>query len=180
MRRALLRRSAVIPIAVAASMALVACGSQAKTTGGTATASTGYGGYGGSSSPASSTGTAASASTVRLATTSKGKILVNSRGFTTFQFTADHPGSDHCVKVSGCTSNWLPLTVKGRPTAGSGVKKSLLGTIKLPNGSHQVTYAGHPLYTYAGDSSPANTGYIGATSFGGTWLAVSVSGTAVH
>ena len=57
-----------------------------------------------------------------------------------------------------------------------GLKPSLLGTIALGGGRRQVTYAGHPLYTYAFDSGPAETGYVGATQFGGTWRALSATG----
>jgi predicted lipoprotein with Yx(FWY)xxD motif len=82
--------------------------------------------------------------------------------------------------VSGCVASWPPLTVSGKPTAGAGVSKSLLGTIKLADGHEQVTYAGHPLYRYTGDGSPGTTSYIGVTSFGGTWLAVNAAGKPVH
>jgi predicted lipoprotein with Yx(FWY)xxD motif len=189
MSKVVRRRFTVVPLAVITSAALVACGGQSKPTAGNTSASNssssgGYGAYGGSSGSSSGTSSSSSstgsASTLKLAKTSKGSILVDSRGFTAYLFTADHGDSNQCVKVKGCTSIWPPLTVKGNPHAGSGVVKSMLGTIRLPNGARQLTYAGHPLYRYTGDSSPANTSYIGATSFGGTWLAVSATGKAVH
>ena len=177
-----IRRVAVLPIlALAAAAMLAACGSSGGS--GTASAATGGGAYGGGAygaSSSSTTASAASGATVKLVHTSVGKILTNSRGFTLYLFTADRHNSDRCVKKSGCTGAWPPLTVSGHPTAGSGVNKSLLATIRLPNGKHQVVYAGHPLYRYTGDGSPGATSYIGATSFGGTWLAVSASGKAVH
>lgn len=126
------------------------------------------------------TATAASGATVSLAGTSAGKILVNSRGFTLYLFTADRRNRDNCVKKSGCTTAWPPLTVTGRPHAGSGVKASLLGTITLPNGHHQVTYNGHPLYRYAGDSRARQTYYIGVSAYGGRWYGVNAAGGAVH
>jgi predicted lipoprotein with Yx(FWY)xxD motif len=46
-------------------------------------------------------------------------------------------------------------------------------------GGKQVTYAGHPLYTYSGDSGPGQTSYVGAKSFGGTWYAINASGGTV-
>jgi predicted lipoprotein with Yx(FWY)xxD motif len=191
MTNVVLRRITVVPLAVIASAALVACGGQSKPAGGSSSASNssssssgGYGAYGGSSGSSSgstsSSSSTRSSSTLKLAKSSKGSILVDSRGFTAYLFTADHGDTNQCVKVKGCTAVWPPLTVKGNPSAGSGVTKSMLGTIKLANGAHQLTYAGHPLYGYTGDSGPASTSYIGATSFGGTWLAVSASGKAVH
>jgi predicted lipoprotein with Yx(FWY)xxD motif len=133
-----------------------------------------------SSSSASTTASAASGATVKLVHTSKGKILANSRGFTLYMFTADRRNSDRCVKKSGCTSIWPPLTVKGRPTAGTGVRRSLLGTIRLAGGRHQVTYAGHPLYRYSADGGPARTSYIGVSEFGGRWFGVNAAGKPVR
>ncbi len=56
-------------------------------------------------------------------------------------------------------------------TAGAGVEAAKLSTITLPGGAHQVTYNGHPLYTYTGDAMPGETGYVGADEFGGHWYA---------
>ena len=107
---------------------------------------------------------------------SLGTLLVNGRGYTLYLFTRDRHGKDTCVTATGCASAWPPVTTAGTPRAGAGVKASLLGTIALPGGRRQVTYAGHPLYTYANDSGPAQTAYVGVSAFGGTWLAVSPSG----
>jgi predicted lipoprotein with Yx(FWY)xxD motif len=159
-------------------------GSTGASSGSPAAAGGGYGyGSGGSSTATnsgSSTATAARGATVHVAHTSAGSLLVASNGFTLYLFTADHGKRDHCVKVSGCASVWPPLTVSGKPTAGPGARSSLLGTISLGHGRRQVTYAGHPLYRYANDGGPAATGYLGFTSFGGTWDGVSPSGHAVH
>jgi predicted lipoprotein with Yx(FWY)xxD motif len=108
-----------------------------------------------------------------------GMILVNGRGRTLYAFTKDGRNKDRCMSAQGCPSTWPMLTSHGKPVAGSGVKGSLLSTIKLPGGSHQVTYNGHPLYTYVADSSAAETDYVGAQQFGGTWLAVNASGKTV-
>jgi predicted lipoprotein with Yx(FWY)xxD motif len=116
---------------------------------------------------------------ISLHKSSLGMILVNGRGRTLYAFTRDGRNKDRCVTISGCTSTWLALTSQGKPHAGPGVKGSMLSTIKLPGGSHQVTYNGHPLYTYVADSSAAETDYVGANQFGGTWMAVNGSGKTV-
>jgi len=108
--------------------------------------------------------------------TSAGMILVNSKGFTLYAFSRDSHNSDRCVSISGCAANWPPLTTSGTPVAGSGVKSSLLGTITIKGGAKQVTYNGHPLYSYVGDSSAGSTEYIGASAAGGTWPALNASG----
>ena len=122
---------------------------------------------------------ATSATKVQLRHTSVGTILVNNRGFTLYAFTRDSRNHDSCVTISGCMSVWPALRTSGNTVAGKGVKASLLGSIKLSNGVRQVTYAGHPLYTYSGDSSPGSTGYVGFSAFGGTWKAVTAAGKLV-
>ncbi|MGD1058605.1 MAG: hypothetical protein ABR992_14460 [Solirubrobacteraceae bacterium] len=118
----------------------------------------------------------AHAPTVQLRHTSIGTILTSSSGLTLYEFTRDHTNADSCVKVSGCAQLWPALQSSGAPTAGAGVKASLLSTIRLSSGARQVTYAGHPLYLYSGDSSPADTSYVGAQQFGGKWYALNAAG----
>ena len=127
------------------------------------------------SAPASSN----SRATVKAGNTSLGKILERKSGFTLYEFTRDRRNKDTCVSVRGCTATWPPLTTGGKPIAGTGVKSSLLGTITLAHGVKQVTYAGHPLYTYSGDSGPGQTGYVGTPEFGGTWYAGNAAGHVV-
>jgi predicted lipoprotein with Yx(FWY)xxD motif len=126
-----------------------------------------------------STGQASRAAKVQLRHTSLGKILVDASGFTLYMFTKDTRNKDTCVGVSGCTSAWPPLRTSGKPIAGPGVKASLLSTIKLPGGARQVTYAGRPLYRYGGASERAETVYVSAVQFGGTWYAVNAAGNTV-
>jgi predicted lipoprotein with Yx(FWY)xxD motif len=113
--------------------------------------------------------------TVQLRHTNLGNILVSSSGRTLYEFTRDHGHKSSCVAIQGCSSVWPSLKASGRPSAGSGVKASLLSSTS----GNQVTYAGHPLYTYSGDSGPGKTSYVGAKEFGGTWYAINASGGAV-
>jgi hypothetical protein len=73
---------------------------------------------------------------------------------------------------------WPALETSGKPTAGSGVKASLLSSIRISGGARQVTYDGHALYTYSADSR-GSTAYVGVSAFGGSWYAVSAAGHAV-
>jgi predicted lipoprotein with Yx(FWY)xxD motif len=127
--------------------------------------------------------TAASASSrgerIQLRRTGVGTILVNGRGRTVYAFTRDSRNKDACQQISGCLRVWPPVTSAGRPIAASGVKPSLLGTITIKGGAKQVTYAGHPLYTYIGDSGPAQTSYVNFSAFGGRWPALNASGQEV-
>ncbi|HEY5195277.1 MAG TPA: hypothetical protein VIJ39_15590 [Solirubrobacteraceae bacterium] len=121
------------------------------------------------------TARSSSSATVQLRHTGLGSILVSSSGRTLYEFTRDHANKNICASISGCSEAWPSLRASGRPTAGSGIKASLLSTTS----GKQVTYAGHPLYTYSGDSGPGKTSYVGAKQFGGTWYAINASGGAV-
>lgn len=113
---------------------------------------------------------------LQLRKTKVGTILVNGRGFTVYAFTKDSRNRDACVAIRECASIWPPLTSSGKALAGAGVKSSLIGTITIKGGAKQVTYAGHPLYTYTGDSGPGQTSYVNFSAFGGRWPAVNASG----
>ncbi|HUZ28757.1 MAG TPA: hypothetical protein VMU90_05920 [Solirubrobacteraceae bacterium] len=116
--------------------------------------------------------------TVQLRQTGKGKILVDSRGFTLYMFTRDSRKHDACVHISGCASVWPASKATGRLTAGRGVNARMLGTIKVGR-TRQLTYAGHALYHYIGDTGPGQTGYVGQNQFGGFWYAINASGGTV-
>ena len=119
---------------------------------------------------------AASGAKLQLRHTTLGKILVNGRGLTLYVFSRDSRKHDTCVTIGGCTSIWPPMTSRGTPTLGAGVKRSMVGTIKLASGAHQLTYAGHPLYTYIGDSGPGDTSYVDQMQFGGHWFVLNAAG----
>jgi predicted lipoprotein with Yx(FWY)xxD motif len=117
---------------------------------------------------------------VYLRKTKLGKILVNTAGTTLSEFSKDPPKTDTCVKHAGCTTNWIPQEESGKPTAGPGVRASLLSTIEVKAlGERQLTYAGHPLYIDAGATGPGQTSSVGTKEFGGTWDAINAKGRAV-
>jgi predicted lipoprotein with Yx(FWY)xxD motif len=118
--------------------------------------------------------------TVSVEEASLGQILVDSSGHTLYLFTRDRHDADSCAKVSGCLETWPALTTTRKPVAGAHVRASLLGTIKLHGRVRQVTYAGHPLYTYALDFTRRSVFNIGSDEYGGEWLAVNPAGEAVN
>lgn len=122
---------------------------------------------------------AAHVTKVGLRRTGLGTILVSASGHTLYEFTRDRAHNNTCVKISGCSEIWPALTTSGKPTAGPGVRASLLSTIKLPGGAKQVTYASHALYLYSGDSGPGETSYVGEKAFGGNWYAINSLGHTV-
>jgi predicted lipoprotein with Yx(FWY)xxD motif len=120
------------------------------------------------------------AATVKLEQTGLGDVLVDGSGHTLYLFTRDRHDRDSCAKVAGCLGTWPALTTTSRPIAGANVRASLLGTIELHGRVRQVTYAGHPLYTYALDFVRRSTFNIGADEYGGSWYAINATGKAVN
>lgn len=121
---------------------------------------------------------AANFRSVYLRKTALGKILVNTAGTTLFEFSKDPPKKDTCVKQTGCIAAWIPQEAAGKPTAGPGVRASLLSTIKVL-GERQLTYAGHPLYIDIATNKPRETSKVGTKQFGGKWYAIDAKGRAV-
>ena len=132
-------------------------------------------------SPGSSaaSGQAGSAAVVSLRAVSgiPGKALAGRDGRTLYLFEADKNGKSACT--GACAAGWPPDTVTGAPHAGSGVNQALLGTVKRPDGSIQVTYNGHPLYYFAGDSSAGTAKGEGSKAFGAGWYVVSARGSKI-
>jgi len=85
--------------------------------------------------------------------------------------------------TSACTGagavNRPPLRVRGTSLVGSGAKPSDVGRTARPNGISQLTYNGHPLYTFVNDKQPGDTNGEGINAFGGSWFAVSPAGARV-
>jgi predicted lipoprotein with Yx(FWY)xxD motif len=129
---------------------------------------------------AESSARAAGSATLELGHTRLGNILTTSSGRTLYEFARDPRNRDTCVRIGGCPSLWSALETSGGSSAGPGVHASLLSTIEIPGGARQVTYAGHPLYLYSGDSGPRQTSYVGVNEFGGAWDALDASGQAVR
>jgi predicted lipoprotein with Yx(FWY)xxD motif len=115
--------------------------------------------------------------TVGVATSSFGNILVDSQGRTIYLFKKDTGTKSTCFDA--CATDWPPVRVSGKPKAGGGLNASLLGTTPRSDGNRQVTYNGHPLYLFEGDSSPGDTNGQGITAFGAAWYVESPAGNAI-
>jgi predicted lipoprotein with Yx(FWY)xxD motif len=123
-------------------------------------------------------GTNSQGARVSAASSSLGKIIVDSGGRTLYLFEKDTRGHSACSGT--CAMYWPPLITHGKPIAGHGLKKSLLGTIRRANGARQVTYAGHPLYRYVLDTKPGETNGEGLQDFGAGWDALSAAGKKIE
>ncbi len=121
----------------------------------------------------------ASAASVKTVHNAKfGTVLVAANGRTLYRYTVDSKGVNRCTSNATCAKYWPRLLIKAgaKPVAGTGVKASLLGTIKAKGGMLQVTYAGYPLYTFAGDSK---AGQVAGQGFDKQWYVVNTKGALV-
>ena len=116
--------------------------------------------------------------TVAVAKTRIGRILVDSKGITLYDFVTDKRGVSGCY--GACAALWPPLITKGKPHAGPGVRASLLGTTKRKDGKLEVTYNHHPLYYFVTDRKPGETTGQGVNQFGGPWWVLSPAGREIH
>ena len=130
---------------------------------------------GGGAQPAA--GGTPTAITVKATTTSLGTLLTDGQGKTLYLFEKDQPGVSTCT--GACLGVWPALTVTGAVDGGPGVSMSLLSTIQRPDGTAEVTYNGHPLYYYVGDSNPGDTNGQGLNQFGAEWYVVSSNGSKI-
>ncbi|MBO0811442.1 MAG: hypothetical protein J2P23_05290 [Microlunatus sp.] len=125
----------------------------------------------GSAGPAAGNGGTA---TVETHSGAMGTFLTDSSGHSLYLFAADRGAMSACS--GACAAVWPPLTVKGKPTGTGAVQSSMLGTITRSDGTKQVTYGGHPLYTYKPDASAGATTGQGVSGFGAKWWLIAPSG----
>jgi predicted lipoprotein with Yx(FWY)xxD motif len=120
----------------------------------------------GASSPApAATGTGLKTTTIGGTT-----VLTNAKGFTLYSFAPDTPATSKCY--GSCAAYWPPVT--GTPAASLALP-GRVGTLRRTDGSEQLTYNGHPLYTYVGDSAPGQARGNNLNLNGGLWQEIRVS-----
>ncbi|MGN6255642.1 MAG: COG4315 family predicted lipoprotein [Solirubrobacterales bacterium] len=178
------------PLAALAALAVVIAGcgggsstsSETSSSGSKKTASsassagtkgTGYGG-GSENKSASSESSGGSAAVVSLGHTKVGMVLVDSNGMTLYDFHKDKGTTSSCY--GACEQAWPPMTTEGKPTVGNGASASKLGTTERKDGTMQVTYAGHPLYTFVEDKKPGEANGNDTSAFGSQWYALKGNG----
>jgi predicted lipoprotein with Yx(FWY)xxD motif len=129
--------------------------------------------YGNGSKSAASTG--GGGAVVSLGSAQKlGMVLVDSNGMTLYDFHKDKGTTSSCY--GACAQGWPPLTSEGDPQAGNGASSTKLGTTERKDGTMQVTYAGHPLYTFVEDKEPGEANGNDVSAFGAQWYALKGSG----
>ena len=132
-----------------------------------------------SSAPAAGSPASASATGTVITTEagSAGAFLTSGSGRTVYLWAKDGTNMSACS--GACAAAWPPVTATGKLTATGGAKASDLGTITRSDGTKQVTYDGHPLYYFVGDSAAGQTNGQGSDNFGAKWWLVGASGAEI-
>ncbi|MFD5896471.1 hypothetical protein [Streptomyces sp. NPDC060366] len=106
-----------------------------------------------------------------------GKMLVDEKGMTLYEFDKDTKNKSMCN--GSCATAWPPFTVKSKPAAGKGIKADLLKTTKRDDGSEQVTYNGRPLYRFEADKKAGDVNGQDVNAFGAKWFIMNPAGKKV-
>jgi predicted lipoprotein with Yx(FWY)xxD motif len=156
-------------VGVAVLAAACASGSSSSTGAAAAPAS--------SAAAAPSSAASGSAAVIATASSSGNTFLTDGSGRAVYLWAKDTGDASTCS--GACAGAWPPVTTTGAPTASGSAKASDLGTITRSDGTKQVTYDGHPLYYYAGDSGAGMASGQGSDNFGAKWWLVAPSGSDV-
>ena len=117
--------------------------------------------------------------TLTVRSSSYGAILFDGRGRALYACTRDRRGGpSRCY--GACARAWPVYFARGRPVAGKGVKRSLIGAVRRRDGRRQITYGGRPLYYYVGDTRAGQVSCQNVAEYGGTWLVMRASGALVR
>ena len=157
-----------VPVKLAAPLAVALLAAAACSSGSSSSS--------GSTSAAGS-GSSASSTVIATKTSSGGSFLTNSAGRAVYLFMADSTGKSACS--GACAAAWPPVIAASQPTAAGGAQASDLGTITRSDGTKQVTYDGHPLYYFEGDTGPGTDKGQGLNGFGALWYLVAPSGSSI-
>jgi predicted lipoprotein with Yx(FWY)xxD motif len=155
-----------LPLAAFAVIAVIVAGCGGSSSSGAASNGSAYGAA--TSAPKTATGT------VSTRQTKLGRVLTDAQGRNLYLFEKDQGAMSSCY--GACASIWPPLTTGGNALAGTGVTAAKLGATKRSDGKTAITYAGHPLYTYAGDRKPGDEQGQGLDQFGAEWYVLAPNG----
>jgi predicted lipoprotein with Yx(FWY)xxD motif len=161
-----------VPVKLAAPLAVALLAAAACSSGGSSSGSTSS-----TSASAAGSGSSASSTVITTTTSSGGSFLTNGAGRAVYLFMADSSGKSNCD--GACAAAWPPVIAAGQPTASGGAQASDLSTISRSDGTKQVTYNGHPLYYFEGDTGPGTDKGQGLNGFGALWYLVTPSGSSI-
>jgi predicted lipoprotein with Yx(FWY)xxD motif len=122
--------------------------------------------------------TATSAGGLGTAALKPGTALIDGAGRTLYLFEADSSTTSACT--GECAHVWPPLLMHGTATTATApLHSGLVGSVARADGTRQVTYNGHPLYSYVGDKKAGDSSGQGLNQFGAGWYVVAPAGSKI-
>jgi predicted lipoprotein with Yx(FWY)xxD motif len=163
--------------AVGVALLAAACSSAGSSSAPAASGSTPASASAPSSAPASGGASASGATVIKTASSGGSTFLTDGSGRAVYLWVKDTSGMSACT--GACAGAWPPVTTTATATASGSAKASDLGTITRSDGTKQVTYDGHALYYFSGDSGPGTATGQGSDGFGAKWWLVAPTGSDV-
>jgi predicted lipoprotein with Yx(FWY)xxD motif len=171
------RRSLLLPSAVAVAAIVAACssGSGATTAPSVAAPTTAASEAPASEAPSASAAASPAAGAISLAVgdSSLGKIIVDGAGKTLYMFTPDEAGTPTCYDQ--CAGNWPPLKADDAAAVkvGAGLDQSKVSVVDRTDGGKQVKYGEYTLYYFANDAA---AGDVNGQGLNDKWYVVGPDG----
>lgn len=159
-----------VPVKLAAPLAVALLAAAACSSGSSSSS-------GSTSSSAAGSASSTSSTVITTKTSSGGSFLTDGAGRAVYLFMADSTGKSTCD--GACAAAWPPVIATGQPSGSGGAQASDLSTITRSDGTKQVTYDGHPLYYFQGDTGPGTDKGQGLNGFGALWWLVAPSGSSI-
>ena len=144
-----------VAVAALAAVGLAACSSSGKTASTDTSPATTNAPATTAPAPATTAAPAAGgSSTVAIADSKFGKILVDSKGMTLYVDENDKPGKPACT--GACLQAWPPVVAPDPANFGPGLTGAMFSAVTLSDGTKQLTVKGSPLYTWMNDTKPGD------------------------
>ncbi|MER5731544.1 SCO0930 family lipoprotein [Streptomyces sp. NPDC002138] len=104
-----------------------------------------------------------------------GNILVDGQSRTLYRFNKDSAWPMKFGCLGACLDTWKPAAAVDKSKV-NGIAAALVGSVKRPDGTMQLTIDCWPVYTFTGDTAPGQTN---GHNKQGLWFAVSDAGKKV-
>ena len=117
---------------------------------------------------------ASAATSVQLADSPLGQILVDAEGNTLYGFTNDVDGVSTCT--DDCAATWPAHLIEGDPVLGEGLDPAVFSVVEGADGGQQLKAGKWPLYRFSGDSAP---GDVNGQGSGDVWFVVGADGSLI-
>jgi len=164
-----MRTYRLLALAIGLSATLAACSSSGATTAPSAAAPSAAAP---SAAAPSVEAPAAAVTTLALADSALGKIVVDGQGKTLYMFEPDD-GKAAPTCVADCATNWPALIATGAPTLGDGITAAAATVARTDGGGDQVKLGDYFLYYFAADKAAGDTNGQGV---GSKWFVVGADG----